>query len=611
MAGRCLAKSSEIETVLFEVVPPMVTSSDNAPSISSVRYLTQQTLPEVGSDFAHGQNLKLELRPIARVTGEADFAALDTQCLEDAKEMTLHARFTPSEQLLGLSGTSYTSDATLNVTEDFSGKAAFNISVPPGYYDIYLQTEAEGCHFNPRLFRRRAIGVVSQETTGEASEPVDDIKIPLSLAKPAELEVDVSSPQSESLTGWNVALIDGNSGSVISTQEPLLTPVDGSNTVTVKLLYSSVDYPDGSAPVVPAETEILRLSPPSGVVAPTLYASRVGLELFEPNKAQIVLDGLPSVVSVVGQVLLNDQQTLSCYAQGDTDPSAQSVGASGPCEVPFNVQIVSSGGENETSTFNDTIPKGVIATYQTAVDVGVDSERKFQVDLPVGEYRAIAVPTIDEDRPWAIGEGAWVLGGEDREVHGKTVDVRPRSRVSGRVVTQGSANVQGFAVRLLASPRESGAGGEKILRANTVLELTRRDNVLPRATSAVLSESGEFSVFADPGVFDLSVRPDPESGFAWLVQPNMTVLSMASVGGQGVRSLRLPLPVRYAGQVTSYNLGGSVADALIRAYAYLDADGSLTNEESEAYSVIQIAEMRADSDGRFDLLLPAQLNSAE
>jgi hypothetical protein len=196
-------------------------------------------------------------------------------------------------------------------------------------------------------------------------------------------------------------------------------------------------------------------------------------------------------------------------------------------------------------------------------------------------------------------------------VHGKTVNVSPRARVNGQVVAPGIGGERGFGVRLTASPRElvNGEVEETVLRASTVLDLTRRETFVPRATPASSAEDGSFQLFADSGVFDLSVRPEPESGFAWLVQPNIRVLPAAAQSSQELGVLRLPVPVRYTGAVSSLNVGGRVADALIRAYAYLDEEGDVTDQPADAYSVVQVAETRADSEGRFELLLPSTLTA--
>ena len=99
-------------------------------------------------------------------------------------------------------------------------------------------------------------------------------------------------------------------------------------------------------------------------------------------------------------------------------------------------------------------------------------------------------------------------------------------------------------------------------------------------------------------------------------QPRFT-LSSAS---QDLGRLILPLPIVYQGAVTipgaSTAEGSpdsmSVPNALIRAYVYLDQNGAYTAEPDDpqrgARSALQIAETRADDQGRFRLLLPSRLH---
>jgi hypothetical protein len=79
---------------------------------------------------------------------------------------------------------------------------------------------------------------------------------------------------------------------------------------------------------------------------------------------------------------------------------------------------------------------------------------------------------------------------------------------------------------------------------------------------------------------------------------------------QRLGSYNLPLPVPYTGRVIVADDQTSVpiAEALLRAYVYLDDDGAYTGDPTRASSVVQIGETRADTLGNFELLIPANLN---
>jgi len=598
--GRCVALQGEIEKLLLEVVPPMLASDrpGDGASISSVRYLVEQELPE-----NTGEPLQLDLRPIVHVTGSVDFSYVEEQgCRLDAVDsVVLEAQFTPSELLLGLAATTYTTSVELDV-DALEGPVEFSINVPPGYYDIYLKSVlggvASSCQPTPRFIRRKPIGVADEANAPPGDQPVGDVHIPFTLAHAATLNVAIEWPEDDdALAGWTVAMVDSYTGLLISGEE-LIQGYDNKQYNVPSLRYTPVEYASGAPPELPAaETELVRLAPPNDangkVVAPTLYVARIGLELIEPGGDAIKLMRLPKVVSVVGQVRLGEPTGMACDATAEgVAPDAQNA-----CAVPFTVQIVSTSNDNQPSTFNDSFPQGYSASYQTSVET--EADLRFLVDLPVGEYRAIAIPAADDDRPWAIGEDTWILGDADPEVHGKTVSVSPRTRVTGRVLGAGSGSVGGFTVNWAASPTEL---------PTTILEATRRDAPVPRATSVSLDEQGHFIVAADAGVFNMTVKPEPESGFAWLVRPNISVLPFSlDRPSQALSDMRLPLPVRYHGSVNSLALGGVVPDALIRAYVYLDEKGALTSDAADASAVIQVGEARADADGKYQLLLPSDL----
>jgi hypothetical protein len=129
---------------------------------------------------------------------------------------------------------------------------------------------------------------------------------------------------------------------------------------------------------------------------------------------------------------------------------------------------------------------------------------------------------------------------------------------------------------------------------------------LPRAGASLVEPDGSFSFLADPGMYNLFVQPDPASGFAWYVQPMLDVaLSDLDLG-----NLDVTLPVVFHGVVTSpigtYNASNGVADALIRAYSYV-----ANPEQPGERAAIQVAETRADQNGSFKLLIPAELQGPD
>jgi hypothetical protein len=177
--------------------------------------------------------------------------------------------------------------------------------------------------------------------------------------------------------------------------------------------------------------------------------------------------------------------------------------------------------------------------------------------------------------------------------------VFPRAKVHGTLLSGFGDPVTGLPVQLSATPRALETG---------VMDRARGlSPFVPQAASLGQTEQGHFEVLADYGLFDLSVRPDPSSGYGWWVRPGIDVHAPEPSVGE----LRALFPVRYWGSVESQDVAGAVADALIRAFVYLDLDGGVTDDPALATSVIQVAETRADADGRFQLLMPQRLDISE
>ena len=193
---------------------------------------------------------------------------------------------------------------------------------------------------------------------------------------------------------------------------------------------------------------------------------------------------------------------------------------------------------------------------------------------------------------------------------GKIVELDPIVKVSGTAYApQRSEPALGAVVTAVASPLSM----QKDLLTQAAEGSTP---YAPSAESGVVGENGSFTVHADPGDFDISLRPPASSGFSWFVTHYpVRQQPMNEPATFGV--LVMPYPVPYTGRVTVVDAKGAedgigsvrgLSQALIRASIYLDQDGSYIDDPTRAASVLQIGETRADRDGQFELLIPANLN---
>jgi hypothetical protein len=541
--GVCRATEGTFTSVLFEITPPSdadpVAAADQSVPIASIRFLKfiRGLSPSGGV-----QNIALD--HVAHVMGKV----IPHECVAAGARVT----FTPSEQLLGLPTQSYTADAEGMAIDQW---------LPPGTYDIYVQPRegaTDGCVV-PQLIRNREI-------------PAADVDLELLQPVPAEMDVTISWPQTSSVEGWTLDVVDYMSGRVVSNQTQIevanaLAPVGERAQYFVQVRY---------VPVTGGEVgkELVRLSPPEGAVAPTLLMQRSALELFNQGTATIdqVVD-LPGIVTLSGRVTTEDPDH----------------------GLPSTVTLIASKC--------DGLGDGTLAAFEREVETNTDGT--FSVDVLAGSYSAYVVPAGGSG--YAAKVDTLEIAASPSQQSGKLIQLAPSTMLSGRLLDpSGSEPLSGASVSAVASPASI---------QTTEFDLVRGIRpFVPRASTGcdrnalcnIVAEDGMFSIEADPGHFDVSVQPPETTGFSWVVRPNVLVSSSepADLG-----DLKMPAPVVYSGVVTAAN-GAPVARALIRAYVFMSgADGSgrvvyLQNPDI-AKSVLQIGETRTGDDASFTLLLPS------
>jgi hypothetical protein len=446
---------------------------------------------------------------------------------------------------------------------------ALSVNVPPGRYDIYVEPKpqpAGACLVPPQLIRSNMI------TSG-------NMRLNIPLPVPSMFEFHVTG--NTALNGWMVDMLEPTSGRVISTRAPLTLVKGSKSDYVATLAYSAVT--EGSTTPVQQE-QLLRLSPPADApessALPTVILARSALALFDPGRGTLSsFTSLPTPIHVIGQVTF-----------GET-----------PTPVPATVTLVANSISG--------IAPGVLASLVRTVNVGADGQ--FDVHLLPGKYTVSTVPQspLDPTRPnqltLAADSREWIVPSSPLEQGGKTIDLSNSLGITGSVVDVAQHYVATAQVQAVASPQSIRYDALQETLGGTAA--VPHPAFVPRATAGEVGSDGSFALKADPGTFDISVRPNDDTGFAWLVAPNVLVSRLGSAAHFPL--LTLPLPVSYSGTVT---VGGSdgastpIPSALIRAYIYLK-DGDYT-DAAHANSVVQVAETRADKLGAFEILIPAELN---
>ena len=584
--GVCGGGETTFDQVLMEVAVPKTPA---AAEYAGARYLLPEpSLPVRGGGF----NLvlpglapvKLKIAPppcedtegdlVPREDGACPDGAVAPSgrdaCTYDFGQQMLEAVLTPAEHALGITTVRYTT--TLDCASHDCGRAEGVISVPPGKYDLYLRRDSEstplssgGCAIVPEIL---------ETDVPQGAELLIDYE----LTEPELLDGKVVWPldnDPHALAGWTVDMLDAVSGRRISSEvvldEPVLGADEASYLATPEFVVPATDAVPGS--------ELVRLRPPTGTVAPTVVIERSALSLFEGPALIDQLTSLPAPVLVEGQVLAQI---------GDTEPA----------------QLAPLGARVEfLATEINALPPGALASFRQSLDAAGegDSVGVFQAELLAGKYRVRVVPPgscsdiipcADAsglcECPLAATEISGFLVAESPSVQaGKTLEVVLKTRVTGQALTPSRYPVDGVTVQAVSVPHRA-----------TALETVLGDEAfVPRAASASTGSDGRFRMMMDSGAYHVAVRPSEGSGLAWGVRPNVSV--RAEEASLPLGELVLPLPVTFSGTL-SVPGGAVLADAVVRAYVPVD---SLSPQSG----MVQVAETRTSAAGAYTLLLPESL----
>jgi hypothetical protein len=573
VGGQCESHEGTLQTVLLAVTPPTGTSAS-----ADLQFLRQADLPSAGGDW------DLPLDAVAQVVGDVKlFPPRTCTTSFDNNGMMLASSgdhsvpgtisLTPSQKQLGVFSQSAVAQTILINTSSFS----FSMNVPPGDYDIYYQPQHQlndNCIVSPQLLRNQPI--------------TPNLKgLHLTLPESSSFEFHVNWPAGDgALNGWTADMLDPVSGHVISNRAQLALGTISKMDYVATIYYLPVigDTSDQMA------QELVRLSPPDCVtppdcvIAPTILLSRSALGLFDANKGTLSdFTTLPTKVHIHGQV----------------------TAAATPKPVAATVTLVA------TSIIG--IQPGVLASFVRTVTTGVNGQ--FDLDVLPGSYRVTAVPSAQldtetnssDDSKLAEVSDDWSIADSPDNQAGKVIGLSTALPINGAAFNaSGSTAVVTALVQAVASTSST--------KVDVLHQALGEVVVVPRAATARVESGGDFSLIADPGTFDVSVRPLAASGFSWLVVPSVAVGTTAPTSaGVNLMSRALPLPVVYRGTVTLAGAGtaptATVPGALIRAFVYTSA-GQYTSEPAKADAVVQVAESRADTKGGFTLLIPATLNGA-
>jgi hypothetical protein len=562
-SGVCQTLNGELEAVLISATPP---SDSDLPRLSLVTHW--DGVPTQGGDkdlvLPEPVTLTGSLRLPNGVTCYPSFDSGDPERpILDARDGTLPLTVTLTlrEQRLGLTRQVYYTKTSYNEQGGYS----FAVRVPAGEYDVYLVppvVQVGDCVVPPYYYRNFPIGVGDNIGSNGIA--------PFQLPTISTLNLVVHWPAGPTLENWTADIIEPFAGNSISTQVVLeKTPVvSGFTDYRVPLAFSKVA---GSAGVDDSQTsgDLLRLTPPADLHAPTIYFDRTALGLLQTNP--------------------DDEVRLTAFTRFPNRISAH-----GQMKRQADHSSV-SGSVSFISKEIYGVDPGIFASYRTSIDV--EAGGLIDLFLPPGKYRVRGEPPLqtelDQDERLSATETTWEIAMDEPIQFGKPVELPPLPALSGRTDVAG-AEVRALPSAPTASPFEAAFG---------------ETSFSPRAGSGLTDERGLFALSLDPGRFNVAVQAPEALGFGWLVRAGVQV----EPRGQDLGPLRLPPPSVVSGVASLALKKGPapLAWSAIRAYAYLNKDLAYTRDPQQAVSVIQVAETRADRNGAFRLLLPAGINTSK
>jgi len=227
------------------------------------------------------------------------------------------------------------------------------------------------------------------------------------------------------------------------------------------------------------------------------------------------------------------------------------------------VRFLSTGifGENQLGL------EGSFSGAATTNEEGI-----FGAELLPGYYSITVTPPEDPENSWGI-LSAEALVGEELSA-AEALIVPSQFELRGWVTTFGDEIASGVTVLARARPRPEPVA-------------------MHRSQEVVSTDLGGFEMSVDAGLYDLHLKAPSETGFAWLVEPEIVM------SGDLERAYRLDPPIPVRGVVRSSN-GEIVPDALIRAYVLTRAEGAATRS-------LQVAETVSGEDGSYRLLIAPRL----
>jgi hypothetical protein len=548
---RCASRRSDLGRVLLEVRPaPGTGFVANASSLIDLARLSSVPVSFEGSDPAGQVRSLSPSLPAAVAVHGAVRVKPSVEVCPTAVDDSIPARvalrrvprFAELPALEGLPPYSVEMESLPDpdAAPGTTGPYAFDALVPPDDYEVYVTPQPiDGCSVTPPppavLPARRV----------DADHPLELEP----LEPPRKLTVTLAVPTVADIESWVFELVEPTEGRLISASLPLPSPTAGEVHLEVEYYWQ-----EGAA------APILRVRPPEGNAAPTVYWQLDVVDLGGTDDVKLSLSDLDvAPLDLEGQVLDAAQQPV--------------LGAS------VTIQSVKLSGSVARN-----------GSYRLATQT--DASGVFRAKLIPGRYSVVARPSTTSDGTSAISVAEWEIKKGDL-CCGRTLVLPSLVPLAGLVATATGQPMAGATVLLGPStPKPTGFLVDALDAA-----------ILPRQASTTVAGDGRFLVPVDPGSFDVSVRAaTDDSGFPWLVRSRLTVQGGSAGPDLGLLTVAFPA---FLGGVVIGPDGAAVPGATVRAWLPVRDAASA---DGFTGTVVQIGETTTGVDGSYGLALPPSLS---
>jgi hypothetical protein len=426
----------------------------------------------------------------------------------------------------------------------------FEASMPPGCYQRTLQPYAPlSTAFPPeiKVWPPDDIGpqypITGFDSTSEEVLPSGQATSPVPI-------FDIA--RAEGLDGWTAYLRNIQNGRVYSSVASLAGSLARGVTLLTNHKNDAVSTDGVSTDALSGLA--LVLAPPAGAALPTEVLAPTGLAGAQELPAEETYPSLPTPVTISGRLVTTE-------------------GAAVPADIVFTAtDITDRTGTRFPPNFE------FVAHASTTISRGIST---YSVLLPRGHYEIAVRPTDDTS---AVTVVARAVGQADDVATEQDIEVPALARVTGSAtVTDGrylaEGLVEAFSVACATSaPSLSGP--------------TPDASCLPREAQTLTAADGTFTLYLDPGTYQLRVSPAQGSHLPWVIQ----TLAVGSAPMK-LAAIAVPAPVDLGLTLIDSAPGPNpVSNALVRVF-------TMPSFSPGASSPLELGQAVTDATGHFDVYL--------